>query len=62
MFGNDKAEKTRDYLNALATMSNALHAMQHRKDTWDARIKTVQEMQKLLPLIIRYQIWFKNTE
>lgn len=62
IFGDKKTEYRKDLVNALAQASNALWQIQHKSDTWDTRIAMLQQLQKLVPLMIRYMVYFKNTE
>lgn len=61
MLGRDYERKLQ-LSQALANISNALWGIQHRKYSWDEKIKSIQEIQKLLPLIIRCMVYFKNIE
>lgn len=58
----DKEKRRREMLNALAQMSNTLHAIQHKPITWENRIKYMQTLSKMIPPIIRYMIYFQNVD
>lgn len=59
---NDQRQRRIEIQNALAQMSNTLYGIQHGKDSWDLRIKAMTQLRLLIPLIIRYMIYFKNLE
>ena len=48
--------------NALANISNTLYHIQHKPCSWDQKMKAIQEIDKLIPLIIRYMIFFNNID
>lgn len=62
MILNTQMEKRQAMHNAIANMINALHRIQNKPETWDVKIQVAQELGKLVPLIIRCLIYFKNTE
>lgn len=57
---DDKTSKRRDLDNALATMSNVLWNIQHRTCTWKEKIRAIEEIRKIVPLVIRYMMYFDN--
>jgi hypothetical protein len=57
-----KTQRHRELANALSQMSNILWAIQHRQHSWDERIKAMQQINKAIPDVIRYMLYFKNTE
>ncbi len=59
---DDRAQKRRELDNALSAITNAIWTMRNRNEPWDVQIKGLQEIAKLIPLCIRYMLYFKNTE
>ena len=55
-------ERRRVLANTLANMSNALWRLQHKHESWDTKIQVMQEIGKLVPLVVRCLIFMKNTE
>ncbi len=58
----ERDRRKAEYMNCLATISNTLYTLQHKVDTWESRMKAIQVIADTLPLVLRYQVYFKNTE
>lgn len=61
-FSGDPNSKIRDYHNLTALVSNTLYAIRHQTNlSYDDRLKALDYIQKSIPEIRRYLIYFKNT-
>lgn len=54
------AERSAALRNGLAAINNVCQELLHQPGTWDDRIKKMQQVGKLIPLIIQCMIFFKN--
>lgn len=53
-------QRRQELHNAIGNIINSLHTIQTKESSWDSKILIMQNIAKLVPLIIRYMIYFKN--
>lgn len=61
-FSGDPQAKIREYHNLIAMVSNTLYAIRHQTNlSYGDRLKALEYIQKSLPELRRYLIYFQNT-
>lgn len=55
-------EKKREMRNILSNLNNVIHTLIVKQESWDNKIRLAQGITELVPYLVRYLIYFKNTE